>query len=382
VDVDNSVYVNEVTKRINECITRGQNLADIDVTQIENDIIRSATIVPRNVHKNAKREGRKISRARRRTGRQVRGEIAKYWKSPAGQLEKFLAIANLVNARLVYAVFTNGEILRSKDPRPVSDKVTGAYLKCLHLLALYGKSCRIATEISHLLRAGFPDAAASRFRTLHEHLVVMMLLHNDRTYELSEDYQDSAMFEYLKQLKADRSSLSDPFWLVNGATLEELSRDIGTAELAADEIISRRGSKIKNQYEWARPALSDEKKNNLKRRIQFIDLEEAAGADFLRTFYMLGNDRIHAGAYAAINHFDFDSSKLSATRQRRDDWTIYLVGAGVPTLMAWAARAAGKSIAWETEEYDELLYVCELQREADATVRAFADTHLGLSPSS
>jgi hypothetical protein len=190
------------------------------------------------------------------------------------------------------------------------------------------------------------------------------------------------MFEYLKQLKAERSSLSDPFWLVKDTMLEEISREIASVELAADEIVSRRGSKIKNQYEWARPALADEKKHNRKRRIQFTDLEEAAGADFLRNFYMLGNDRIHAGAHAAINHLDFENPKLSETRQRRDDETTYLVGAGVPTLMAWAARAAGKSIAWETEEYDELLYVCELNRVANAVVRAFADTHLALSLSS
>src|SRR5690349_12203573 len=121
----------------------------------------------------------------------------------------------------------------------------------------------------------------------------MMLLHNDSTYELSEGYQDSAVFEYLKQLRADQSSLRDPFWSVQDAVFEKLAKEISDVELDAAEIISRRGSRIKNQYEWARPALPEAKKNNLNRRIQFTDLEEVAGADFLRNFYMLGNDRIH-----------------------------------------------------------------------------------------
>lgn len=379
MDADDSVYLKEFTKRVNECILDGQDLADIDFAQIENDIIQGAEIVPRNIRRSFKRQGRKVARSRRVTGRKVRRDIAKTWKSPISQFDDFLALANLINARYVYAVFTNGRILRSKDPRPIPGVLTGAYLKCLHLLSLYGKSCRIATEISHLLRVGFPDAAASRFRTLYEHMVVMMLLHNDHKYELSEGYQDSAMFEYLKQLRAERSSLADSFWLVKDSVLEELTREIASVELAAAEIVSRRGSKIKDQYEWARPALADEKKNNLKYRINFTDLEEVAGIDFLRNFYMLGNDRIHAGAHAAINHLDFDDPKLSATRQRRDDGIIYLIGSGTPTLIGWAARAAGKSIASEAEEYDELLYVCELQRVANAVVSAFGDTHLALN---
>ena len=295
-------------------------------------------------------------------------------------LDQCLVIADLTHARLVQTVFANGDTLRSKDPRPIPDMVTGAYVKCLHLLSLYGKSCRIATEILYLLREGFPDGAMSRFRTLYEHLVIMTLLLGDHTYELSEGYQDSAVFERLKQLKADKISLADGFWRESDTTPDELAEEIAELEELADEIISRRGSKIRKQYEWARPVLPESKKNNVNYSIKFTDLEEVVEADFLRRYYMQGNDSIHAGAYAVINHFDFGDPEISLIRQRRDDWTIHFIGSGVPVFIGWATRAACKGIAWETEEYDELLYVCEVQASADAVVNAFSE--ISLSPAS
>lgn len=374
MDIDDSIIIGEFTDRVNELLLQGHDLEDIDATKIENDIINSVDIMPAGIRRKIKSQVRKIRRSRLRTAGKVRRDIAGHWKSAMGLLDDCLATANLVNARLVQTVFRNGDILRNKNPRPVPDTITGAYVKCLHLLALYGKSCRVATEISHLLQVGFPDAAASRFRTLYEHLVVMMLLHNDSTYELSEGYQDSAVFEYIKRLKADQTSMTDPFWSGADPILEKLANEIQDMELAAAEIITRRGPKIKIQYEWARPALPERKRSNPKYKIDFTDLEEAAGAGFLRTFYMLGNDRIHAGAYGVINHFDFKSPNVSMTRQRRDDWTIYMIGSGLPTLISWATRAACKSIGWETEEYDEVLYACAVQHVADAAVKAFAKT--------
>ena len=352
------------------------------MAEIENDIINDADIVPANIQEELRSEGRKIRESRARTAHEVRRDIAEQWRSAIDLLEEFLAVANLINARLVRAVFANGSTLRNKTPRPIPGVITGAFLKCLHILGLYGKSCRIATEISHLLVVGFPDAAASRFRTLYEHLVIMKLLDNDHTYELSEGYQDSAVFEYLKQLRSDQISLAEPFWREQDSVLEEIASEISDLEVSAAEIIARRGPKIKNQYEWARPILPESKKNNLNHRIRFTDLEEVAGADFLRTFYLLGNDRIHAGAYGVINHLDFDHPNLSLTRQHRDDRTIYLLGSGVPILMNWAVRAACRSIAWETEEYDESLYACALQHIADTVIDAFGERPANPLPSS
>ena len=73
----------------------------------------------------------------------------------------------------------------------------------------------------------------------------MMLLHNDDTYELSERYQESAVIEYLKQLRNDQVCLADPFWRVSDDVLEELAREISDLETAADEVIARRDPKIK-----------------------------------------------------------------------------------------------------------------------------------------
>jgi hypothetical protein len=383
MNTDDSIFLTELTKRVNDRLINGEKFEEIDLIEIENELIHDTKIVPAGLHSNIKKQSRRIRRSRLHTASQVQRKIADEWKTALNLLDKFMATADAINNRLVKVVFANGDILRSKEPRPIPDALTGGWLKCLNMLALYGKSCRIATEISYLLRTGFPDGATARFRTLYEHLVIMMILHNDTTYELNEGYQDSAIFEFLKQRRTEQSSFADSFWYGSEGFFEDLARDIHDLEAAADEVIARRGPRIKRQYEWARPALPEPKKNNLNYMIKFTDLEAAAtGTDFLRTYYLRGNDRIHAGAYGVINHFDFDDPAISLTQQYRDDFTTHSIGCGVPTLMGWAARAACKSIAWETEEYDEILYVCELIHIQDATVEAFIKGRTRISSAS
>lgn len=378
MDTDDSIYVTEITRRVNELLAQGKNFDDIDTEVIENAIINSTDLVPDSIRVAVRRQGRKVRRSRFRTARQVRRNIKKVWGPALALLDDCLTIADLINARLVTTVFVNGDVLRSKDPRPIPDMVTGAYVKCLHLLALYGKSCRIASEAACLLRDGFPDGAISRVRTMHEHLAVLFVLHNDQTYELSEAYQDSAVFTRLKQVRADQMSFADPFWRASDTVTEELEAEIAELENAAAEIIARRAPKIRNQYEWARPILPEQKKNNPRHNVTFSDLEEAAGMDFLRRNYLVGNARVHADAYATINHFD-RSEEISQIRQRRDDWAIYFTGSIIPILIGWSARAACRAIAWETEEYDELLYICEMQRAASAAADAFAKVNISSS---
>ena len=384
MNADDSIFLKELTRRMNECLSQGQAVGDIDTVEIENEIISDANLTPDELRSAIERQASRTKISRSRTKGRVRREIAERWGRPLDLLGRCIDIADLINDRLVRAVFMNGDVLRGKNPRPMPDRVTGAYVKCLHSLSLYSKSCIIAAEILCLLREGFPDAAASRFRTLHEHLVIAMVLLNDRTYELSEAYEESAVFEYLKQLRVDLSSFSDPalYWTISNELAEERSREISEeildTEALANEIVGKRGAKFRDQYEWARPKLPEPKRSNLQYRMNFTDLEQIAGMDFLRRNYLMGNDRVHAGAYAVINHFDFENPKISPIRQRQSDSTLYFVGFGVSQLLGWAARCACKSIAYETEEYDEFIYASEIYVAANAAMGAFNEA---ISPS-
>jgi len=216
---------------------------------------------------------------------------------------------------------------------------------------------------------------------LHEHLVIITVLHNDQSYEISEQYEDCSVFENLKQLKADQSALADPVWQVPEGYEERLQLEITEVEDLAREIVARRGPTIRKSYEWARQALPQLKRENPRYNIKFVDLEEAVGMNFFRGNYLAGNERVHAGSYSAVNHINFDKPLVPQSRPRRDDWAIRLAGWRTAFLIANVAHGVGKSIAWETEEYDEFLYVCELCRTAYNALDAFVATAGSASPS-
>lgn len=381
MDPEKSVILGELAERYNRIIS--DHGADApDVVEIENDLMGDASIVPAEVTADIRKRLPRMLGARTRAARDSRRQIAEVWEPAIADLDKCLALADLVFARLSDVIFTNGDVLRLKDPRPDSDRVTGAYVKCLLMLSLYGRSCGIATEITTLLREGLPDAAFSRLRTLHEHLVIITILHNDHSYEISEQYEDSSVFEDLKKLQADLDTLSDPIWDVPRGVEQELRQTIGEAEDMAREVVARRGAAFRRQYEWARQALHQPQRDNPKYRITFATLERIVGMDFLRGNYLSGNEQIHAGSYSAVNHLNFDKPKVPQSRPRRDDWVIRVVGWRTAFLIANVARAVGKSIAWETEEFDEFLYVGELYRTAYRVLDAFVATSTGSPPSS
>jgi hypothetical protein len=382
VDSEDSIFIRELTDRHNKILIESNGTKQPDPVRIESDIIDDPAVVPPEVRDEITKKAPSIAKARQRAARAVRRDIGTVWGPAFETLDWCMALADMLNVRLTRAISMNGDKLRAKDPSPVSGMLTGAYVKCLLLLGLYSKSCGFVTEISQLLRDGFPDGSLARLRTLHEHLVVMMVLLNDHTYEICERYQDSAVFEELRQLRTDLASLADPVWDVPDGYVEKLAQDIAEAELVANSAISRRGPKIKEQYEWARLALPPAKRDNLRYKINLADLEQVAGMDFFRGNYLAGNGRIHAGAYAAINHLDFDNIEVPRSRPHRDDLAIGFVGCRTSQLFGWVCRAAGKPISWETEEYDELLYVGEMQRAAYAAEEAFAKTDANPLPSS
>jgi hypothetical protein len=380
MDTDDSLFICEFTNWWNKIVAEGNGTVQPDTIELENELVDDPNIVPAELRSEIANSVPRIIKARQRTARTIRRDIAAKWGPAFEAFDQCIGFADMLSARWINTMFTNHETLKGKEPSPIPGVVTGAYLKCLLLLGLCSKSCGIATEISYLLRDGFPDGALSRLRTLHEHLVIMALLGDDHTYEVCERYQDSAVFEELRQLYVELASLKEPMWDVLDGLAEDLAQKIEEAEPIASEVISRRGTKIKYTYEWARPAMPLAKRANPKYRITFADLEVAAGMDFYRGSYLVGTGRIHAGAYAAISHLDFDSIQTPRSRPRRDDSIIPFAACRASELLSWIGRVVGTSISWETEEYDEFLYVGELKRAARVAELAFAETNTNPPP--
>jgi hypothetical protein len=133
------------------------------------------------------------------------------------------------------------------------------------------------------------------------------------------------------------------------------------------------GQSIKEQNEWARPGLSPSARK--KRSISFTDLEEAAESEILRPDYLEGNNSVHAGAYAAINHLDLGGPGINMVKPRDhlDDESFPDIGMRTARYVEWATLFVGKAISTETEEYDELLVVFEVCRVAEEVKKSFTD---------
>jgi hypothetical protein len=88
----------------------------------------------------------------------------------------------------------------------------GGRLKMLLLASLQARACTIATEISVLLRTGFPQAAKSRNRTLYEQNVISFILVNDKSYEICERYHGSAPIEAMRYITSHNEYAAQLGW--------------------------------------------------------------------------------------------------------------------------------------------------------------------------
>lgn len=162
-----------------------------------------------------------------------------------------------------------------------SDQQAAADAKVVSLHNLHARACRISGEILALLKAGFPDGAHARWRSLHEVAAVCVLLEKSDPM-LARKYQE---YDAVRRYKAafqfsEHASLLgwDP---VPDSELKEL-------KLARDEVLSRYGKEFGGEYGWACGALA-------LKRVTFADIELHADLKRWRPFYRWASDMVHAG---------------------------------------------------------------------------------------
>lgn len=149
------------------------------------------------------------------------------------------------------------------------------------LSQLFPRALLVTREVIHLLKGGFPDAALSRWRSLHELTVTAMFIsQNDGAialrYLASFDFQAKRAAKQYNQ-HAQRANLM-PF------SAKELADIDARCALAADAV----GGEIEGDWGWAAPALN-------KGRPTFADLEEKVGLDHWRPRYKWASQHVHSG---------------------------------------------------------------------------------------
>jgi hypothetical protein len=366
VSENESIFLRALSDRINSI--RAQNefeeepdiseIPDELISEIQDELIYESDIVPNDMRHEIEAELSDIKKSRMADAAAVRQAIANEWGDALDALDHVLACAELINRRMTRALRHGGAVLIKKRPRPDPETATGAPLMCLFGLSIHARACVIATEVSILIRDGLFDGVESRLRTIYEHAVIMTLILRDRTYEAAERYQDHACFEELHRLRILQSSFADPIFSNHAAARESIAEEIAEGEGFADRARARWGKEIREQYEWARPALPPEMRN--RKRITFSDLEAAAGAQLMRGDYIGYNYYVHAGPYMVINHVNFNAAHIFPMRAVVDQERVSFVGTRCVRMIRWMSEMLAITVARESGDYDAILYFCEM----------------------
>lgn len=159
---------------------------------------------------------------------------------------------------------------------------------CQALFLLQGRACTVGAEVLHLLRGGYGDGANARHRTLHEIAVVMDLLASDLNDDLGRRYLAYASIEryydmvtYQKHCEAMGYTPFEP-------------GEVAQAERERRGVLDEFGTRFTRRNQWAAPLFPEVKD------IPFTLLEEKAGIQHKRPFYLFANHHVHAGPRAAI----------------------------------------------------------------------------------
>lgn len=167
----------------------------------------------------------------------------------------------------------------------------------------HGRGLLVAGEAIHLMKGGYAEGALSRWRTLHEILVVTMFI-KKHGGDIAERYLLSAHFRSLEAAEqlnkyAERANLM-PF------TDEEVARFRATCANVAERL----GQEMYAEFGWARPALP-QRTEKWKPRLE--DLEASLGLDHWRPRYKWASQHAHAGhrhAHASLGLVEAQSDLI------------------------------------------------------------------------
>ena len=293
----------------------------------------------------------------------VRRRIEKSWGQVLHLFDECIATAEELNSGFIESLSSGalGKKVESFSVRRYGHEhlLGGAPLKVLLLAGLQARACTTATEISLLLRAGLPQAAESRTRSLHEQTIISLILSNDKTYEICERYHDSAYIEELRYFRSHNLHAEGLGW--QPIPTEELRNAEEFVALA----VKNWGRDICTQYGWAGPLFPKLRPKS----IRFSDLEHLVEGELLRPNYISLNNSIHAGPTSVIRQADFTKRHLMVTRPIAD-YDAFAATAGMALwFLLMITDASAKSITWLAENYDDYLDVGELFRRTDEALK-------------
>lgn len=202
---------------------------------------------------------------------EFRERIAKRWRQPFEQFAVFRQLAAHI-----------GELSVSR----MQEKGIWATSRLANALALlHSRAILVSGEVEALIRAGFADGAMARWRSLHEIAVTMAFLgeHGEATAERYLAHLAPATLKAARQHEVYRRKLGER--TLGKRFLTQLSNEVAALE-------AKYGKEFKDDYGWARPELSG-------RPLNFSEIEKAVKLDYMRPFYKLASEQVHASVRGA-----------------------------------------------------------------------------------
>lgn len=198
--------------------------------------------------------------------RQFEERLLQRWKKPIDLLEVFVQICCEAGAEL-------NQEYRSKAAK--SDDYVFDVLTRLH-----ARGCQVSYEILALLKAGLPDGAHARWRTLHEIAVIAFFI-KDQGSVVAKRYLQHEIIETYKEALA----------------YQEHCRRLGYEPLSAkeleairkkyEEMLATYGKDFREEYGWVPSSILSAR--------NLAEIEKHVKLGHLRPYYRMASQNVHSG---------------------------------------------------------------------------------------
>ena len=239
-------------------------VAELYEALVEKAVHESPAIILKDINRNSSTGLRR----RRRARQGFEGRLWKHWKKPLLLLELMVELAHEIGVGI-------GDQVREETP------ITYDYT-FIALQAIHARACQMSRAILALLRAGFPDDAHARWRSLHELAVVSAFI-SECEEDVAERY---VLHEVVEQRKLAQHYKGSETW---NQLDPEVQREIEELETKYQSLLNRYGRAFKEDYGWAESILGIERPN-------FAQIEQHVEMAHWRPDYRMASDNVHPNA--------------------------------------------------------------------------------------
>lgn len=199
--------------------------------------------------------------------REFESRIYERWKGPLDLLECLIKVS-----------LESGERQKNKLSKIIDGKNNFKYSA---LIKIQARALEISNEILVLLKAGYPDGANSRWRSLHELAVISFFLLGNAD-EVSRRYLDHEIVRRFKEANDYRAYCKKLGYLPLS------KKEFNIIEKEKEKFSKKYGDKFHKDYGWIPTSVLQDR--------NFRALEKSVKLDKLRPFYNLSCDSVHGGA--------------------------------------------------------------------------------------